>query len=392
MKKVVSYLAVLVVSLFTFVSITNAYDPGVDTSETSKNEEVTTIGEITTNQRVEKYRHITKIGNIDISKGKKVIYVGRAGCGYCQLFVPGLKNLSEKYGFTYDYVDTDVVSDSDLDIWLEKLNVDPTEFGTPTFGVFENGVLKESNVGFVPEEDLFNFLQKNGIIDSSAKYEKKYKNIKFIKDEDYLKIIESNKKSLILLSQYTCSTCISAQEYLDELVTELKVDINYYDLAFSTQEDFDKFRESNDYIKKSLEANTLATPTFIVLKGKDTMAVLTEFSGKEDVKAFIKDYLIGNKVQPEFVKPMNYKLIAIITSILLVCAILVIIIDYVKIKNLKAEISNLKSSNKSKEKEAEKVVKETVKESTKEKETKTKKITAKTTNPKTTKTTKPKKK
>ena len=122
------------------------------------------------------------------------------------------------------------------------------------------------------------------------------------------------------------------------------------------------------------------------------MAVLTEFSGKEDVKAFIKDYLIGNKVQPEFVKPMNYKLIAIITSILLVCAILVIIIDYVKIKNLKAEISNLKSSNKSKEKETEKVVKETVKESTKEKETKTKKTTAKTTNPKTTKTTKPKKK
>ena len=206
MKKVVSYLAVLVVSLFTFVSITNAQDTTEDVS-------VTSAGDVST-QRVEKYKHITKIGDIDISKGKKVIYVGRSGCGYCQLFVPGLKNLSEKYGFTYDYVDTDLTSDSDLDIWLEKLNVDPSEFGTPTFGVFENGVLKESNVGYVPEEDLFDFLQRNGIISSSEKYERKYKNIKFINDEDYLKIIDSNKKSLILLSQYTCSKCIRFIEFI----------------------------------------------------------------------------------------------------------------------------------------------------------------------------------
>ena len=362
MKKVVSYLAVLIVSLFAFANIINA-------------EEVTT-----TSARVEKYKHITKIGNVDISKGQKIIYIGRDGCGYCQLFVPGLKNLSEKYNFSYEYVNTDIISDEELDIWLEKVNVDPTKFGTPTFGVFENGVLKESHVGFVPEEELFVFLQDNGVISSSEKYEPKYKNIKYIKDEDYLNIIKNGKKSLILLSQYTCSKCIEAQEYLDELATELKVDINYYNLAFETQEDYDKFYNSSEYIKTSLDSNKLATPTFLVIKGDEVRAVLTEFEGKDDVKKFINDYLKGNKIQDQFVKPINYKLIAMITSILLVCAILVIIIDFIKIRNLKNEISTLKVSNKAKEnvKEATKkddvketTKKETAKESTK-KETKTK--------------------
>ena len=70
MKKIVSYLAIVVISLFAFVGITKA----------------------------------EKIGDVEL-KGTQVIYIGRDGCGYCQAFVPGLEYLSEKgYGDMTVYV------------------------------------------------------------------------------------------------------------------------------------------------------------------------------------------------------------------------------------------------------------------------------------------------
>ena len=68
MKRFISYFAVLVIGLFAFVTISNA-------------EEVLTTG------------------NSDV----RVIYIGREGCGYCQAFIPGLKYLSGKYNFAYEY-------------------------------------------------------------------------------------------------------------------------------------------------------------------------------------------------------------------------------------------------------------------------------------------------
>ena len=113
MKKIVSYLTVLVVSLFTFVGFVNA--------------------------------------DIEVPDGKKVIYIGREGCGFCQAFVPGLKYLSEKYNFEYKYVNTDELKEEELSAWLKKLNVKEEDFGTPTFAAFIDKELKESHVGFLPE-------------------------------------------------------------------------------------------------------------------------------------------------------------------------------------------------------------------------------------------------
>ena len=141
MKKIFSYLIVLVISLFTFTSVYEA--------KATKAKAATPT--------------IEKIGDVSL-QGKKLIYIGRDGCAYCKAFVPGLKYLSEKYEFTYEYVNTDTITEDVFYKWLDKIKIDEKEFGTPTIAIFENSNLKDVHQGFMDEESLFAYLKEYGII------------------------------------------------------------------------------------------------------------------------------------------------------------------------------------------------------------------------------------
>ena len=41
--------------------------------------------------------------NKDISKGTKIIYLGRPTCGFCAAYKPGLDYLTEKYSKIYKF-------------------------------------------------------------------------------------------------------------------------------------------------------------------------------------------------------------------------------------------------------------------------------------------------
>ena len=313
MKRIISYFAVLVVGLFAFVNITKA----------EENLTVTSTG----------------------SNSTQVVYIGRDGCGYCKAFVPGLKYLSEKYNFKYEYVNTDYLTETELDNWLKKLDVDPNEFGTPTFGVLSNGKLVSSHVGFIPEKELFDYLKENGVIGSDVTYEPQFKKIKFITNEEYLDIIKSGKKSFILFSQVTCSACLNARQDLEDLASELGVDVYYYDLGFVSEEEYNKFYKSNKFVTSALDDGTFQTPLYVVVKGDETLAAKTIYTNKADLKDFIVTNLKGK---------FDYKLfLVVVLFILLVGA-------GAYAAKLQLEIQELKSSKK--------VVKEIVKEEPKKEE------------------------
>ena len=249
MKKIVSYLAIVVISLFAFVGITKA----------------------------------EKIGDVEL-KGTQVIYIGRDGCGYCQAFVPGLEYLSEKYNFKYEYVNTDKLTEENFYKWLEKVNVEEEKFGTPTFAVLKDGKLVESHVGYVEEKELFAFLQKNGVIGSGKTYESKFKNLKFITNDEYLKIVEEGKKSIVVFSQATNSAGLNSRDMFDKLAKESGIDIYFYNLGFATQEEFDKFLDSNKFISDNI--NSLSLPMVMIIEGNETKN-LTTFIEEEFIKKFI---------------------------------------------------------------------------------------------------------
>ena len=250
MKKIVSYLVVLVVSLFTFIGFANA--------------------------------------SIDIPDGKKVVYIGRDTCGYCNAFSPIIEYLSKKYNFGYKYVDIEKISDEDYNEWMKVFGIEPDQLGTPTFGAFIDKQLVKKNEGYLPEENTFNFLKEAGVIDENAKYEPKYKHIKFISNDEYLDIIKSNKKSLIVLSQITNSVGIKSKDALEELGKKFNIDIYFYDLGFSSQEEFDSFVESNEYIEENID--TLTLPVFMVVKGSKSIDVMdaSSIASKTYLEQFIK--------------------------------------------------------------------------------------------------------
>lgn len=250
MKKLVSYLVVLVISLFTFVGVSNA----LETSDL-----------------------VTQSSGAVVPDGKALIYIGRDGCQWCQRFVPGLKNLSKWYNFEYKYVNTDTITEEEYNEWLKIFGIDPADFGTPTFGVFENKKLVAKNGGWMPEDELFNFLQENGIIGENEKYEPKYKYLKVISSDEYNDLVKSNKKAMIVFSQNTSVEGLNSKSLLDDLAKEYGIDIYYYELKFETQEDLDKFVKTNKYIEKNIDSFTI--PTVMIIKGKemiDINAVLTE--------------------------------------------------------------------------------------------------------------------
>ena len=314
MKKVVSYLTILVVCLFTFVSFVNA------------EEEKTVVAAPTTEKNS---------SEIVIPDGKIVVYVGRETCGFCKAFEPSLKYLSKKYNFEYKYVDIEKITDDEYNAWMKVFDIDPNKLGTPTFGAFINKELKNKNEGYLPEKELFDFLKANGIIEENAEFIPQYKKIKYVNDQEYLDVVKSNKKSLIVLTQVTNAAGYNSKDTLEELAQKYNIDIYYYNLGFSSQEDFDKFVQSNKYIEDNI--NSLSLPTYLIIQG-DKMIDVTNSSTKDGLtKFFNANYGIHCTL-----------IIIIVLSVLLAASLTFNVIFFLKLRknNKDTNTTNNKTSKK----------------------------------------------
>ncbi len=316
--------------------------------------------------------------NKDISKGTKIIYLGRPTCGFCAAYKPGLDYLTEKYNINYIYVNTDVVSEAGQKAWFKKLGIDEKEFGTPTTVITEKGKVKETIPGFIPEEDLFDKLKEYGFINKEEVYVPLYNDLKYIDFNDYKGIVESDKKSIIVLAQHTCSACINAKSYINNLAKTLNIEINYFNLGFESQEEYDYFYGSYDYIKKQMDDQTLSTPTILVVKGKKLLARQVGFENEETLKSFIDDYYTKNNIQKDLQPPKNYIiLIIVLVSLVFVVMLALTIKNQIAMQKMAKELVEAKKVTKKEQKEE--IVKEEKKVKEKAKKPVTKKPTKKTT-------------
>ena len=65
-----------------------------------------------------------------------VYYLGREGCGYCQMFTPSIKKMKEKYNVKYEYIDIDTITSEELSNYLEKFHI-TGKFGTPSIAIMK---------------------------------------------------------------------------------------------------------------------------------------------------------------------------------------------------------------------------------------------------------------
>jgi len=98
-------------------------------------------------------------------KGYQFIFIGSSSCGYCTNFKPEIKAALQEYNANIYYLDVSKLSNVELQqLYSSDKYFTENEWGTPLNLLFKDG--KRINVlnGYVPKDELVNFLKKNKVI------------------------------------------------------------------------------------------------------------------------------------------------------------------------------------------------------------------------------------
>ena len=235
---------------------------------------------------VDKTGGFSNTGKKTTSSSKyEVYYLGREGCGYCQLFNPNIENIKKNYGIDYTYIDIEEITDQELSNYLEKFKI-TDGFGTPTIAIMQGDKFIANHIGYLTEQELYSFLKKYNVIE--GEYVSAYQNLTYIDLDDYKEIVDSNDKRLVVIAQEGCSGCDEAQEYLNNLAKSKNLKVYYYNVSFETEDDYDYFYNSYEYIKQALDDEELYTPTFMVVENKKVVDHLSQFTSEEDLENLLK--------------------------------------------------------------------------------------------------------
>lgn len=191
------------------------------------------------------------------SSENKLVMIGRDNCSWCQLFKPTLDFMSEKYGLKYTYVNTNKLTNSSFNKMLKSINVSSDDFGTPLTVVVRNGEVVDSLNGYTDEVDLLEFLKKYDFISSDAKLV-----LNYVDYSGYKKILKSDKASILVVGQTSCTYCIKAKPILNEVADSNNITINYLNITKLSEEESIKFNDSLDYLKD----NKWGTPLTLIIK------------------------------------------------------------------------------------------------------------------------------
>ena len=235
--------------------------------------------------------YVEKVDKVFTSETKEVIYIGRPTCPYCNLTMPILENLSEKYEFTYNYINIDETTSSDLNKILAYFEINSKDFGTPYIAIVENGEVIASKNGYAEEEVMFNFFKENSVIAKDAVYEETkedyYNDLTYAQYSD---LISKNENQLIVVVQTGCGYCTMQKEVLKDIYEKYGFKANFIDIKKLTTEERSLFNSSLDYYS----SNELGTPLSLVVKNNKVVDTLSGHNEFDEYVEFLKENnLIG---------------------------------------------------------------------------------------------------
>ncbi|MBR1376440.1 MAG: thioredoxin family protein [Bacilli bacterium] len=212
----------------------------------------------------------------------QVIYIMRDGCTYCERNVSNMESIVNEYGLKYYNIDIDDLKDEDAYELLTILGVDTNNFGTPYMVIVKNNEVLDYLSGLPSYSNLFSFLKENGAIaDDSKLY------LNYIDYSDYKKIIKSNDDEVIVLAASDCQYCLAEHPILIEVAKETGAKINYMylDYSFNSQEEYDEFLNSLEWLE---ENPNWGTPTTLIVNNKKVIDALDGYRSKEQIISFYK--------------------------------------------------------------------------------------------------------
>nr|MBP3258556.1 hypothetical protein [Bacilli bacterium] len=224
-----------------------------------------------------------KVESLLNSSEAKAIYIMRDGCTYCELNESNMNSIVKEYNFEYYNIDTNDLSEKDLNKIISTLKIDETNFGTPYLVAVKDGEVIGSLNGMKSYKVLFDFLKENELIDKDSKLYLNYPTL-----SEYKKLIKSGEKEVFILATSTCKFCLAEHPVLIDIAKETGAKINYLylDYMFNSQEEYDEFMSS----LKWFEDNTdWGTPTTLIVKNKEVRNYLSGYREKDEVISYYKE-------------------------------------------------------------------------------------------------------
>ena len=207
----------------------------------------------------------------------KLVYLGSSTCGYCQLLNPSLEDMKERYDFDYLYIDVSEISSGYLKKILSQLEL--TSLGTPYLAIVSNGEIVDTQNGYSDYDITFEFLKDNKIIGEDQELL-----LNYIGYDEYDKLLNSDKKNVIVVGQSTCSYCVQAKVTLNDIVEENDITINYLNISYLTEEEGEKFESSLDYFE-----NSWGTPIMMIVQDGKLVDIIEQYVDKDEYVEFLEE-------------------------------------------------------------------------------------------------------
>ncbi len=194
------------------------------------------------------------------SEEVQIFYLARPTCHYCILLEPVTETLKQEYQLTYNYINTDKFSNSQLKKILDKFGVDSKTFGTPYIAITKNGKVVDQLNGYADENVVFELFQTNGLIPENAKLAFQY-----VDYDTFQTMWNSGEKRLIMIGE-TGETSMQARNILKSFIQTYHLDIAYMDIA-ETGKNYNAFLTSIGHTTK---------PTYPILMVIENGTILSE--------------------------------------------------------------------------------------------------------------------
>lgn len=218
------------------------------------------------------------------SNEKKIVFIGRPDCSWCQLFQPIFDYYADKYEFEYTYINANDLRTTEARKIGKAADID--ELATPLVLFVQDGKVVEKISGYKDEKELLSILQKQEFIPADETNSLNYLDLKTLKER-----FNNKKRSAIVIGQVYCSACIAYKPNLMEVADTKDAEIYYININETEEQD-----EIIKYLEKYKEfQGDWGTPTtLIVEKGK----IVASLSGYADSNTLTK-FLTENKIIKE---------------------------------------------------------------------------------------------
>lgn len=223
------------------------------------------------------------VDNLYNDSKTNIIYIGRKTCGYCQLFNPVIKSLSEKYKFDYHFIDTDKLTNKDLLKVLDIVGVDASKFGTPYLVIAKNGEKIAEQNGYTDESGLFEFLQEAKIISGDEVNP-------YVASDDnevvkaFINVLNSSSKRLVYIGRPTCTFCQKLSPILEEVSKEYNIDYYYINTDEIQSDELGAI-----LLKLGVKSSTFGTPYLAIVQDGNKIDEQPGYVEKDELIAFFKE-------------------------------------------------------------------------------------------------------